>query len=83
VSGRCHNGGLRSPEIAQATGREGSLSHGSLDARALSRHAGAPVGEHVIIKFASSFEIKANALETVTPMVDADITWRVSGYYVK
>lgn len=44
---------------------------------------GAPDGEYVVILFASSFANKAAALETVTPMKDADGTWRVSGYYIK
>jgi Protein of unknown function (DUF4019) len=44
---------------------------------------GAPDGEYVMITFASSFENKASAVETVTPMLDADGTWRVSGYYIR
>lgn len=44
---------------------------------------GAPDGEYVIVQFASSFEDKASAIETVTPMKDQDGTWRVSGYYIR
>ena len=44
---------------------------------------GAPDGEYVVIQFNSSFENKKNAVETVTPMLDEDGTWRVSGYFVK
>jgi hypothetical protein len=44
---------------------------------------GAPDGEYVIVQFASSFENKASAIETVTPMKDPDGTWRVSGYYIQ
>ena len=44
---------------------------------------GAPDGEYVVVTFASSFENKASAVETVTPMLDADGTWRVSGYYIR
>jgi hypothetical protein len=44
---------------------------------------GAPDGEYVIIQFKSSFENKKSGLETVTPMLDQDGTWRVSGYYIK
>jgi hypothetical protein len=33
--------------------------------------------------FASSFENKKSAIETVTPMMDKDGTWRVSGYFIK
>jgi opacity protein-like surface antigen len=44
---------------------------------------GAPDGEYVVIKFSTSFEHKAEAAETVTPMKDPDGQWRVSGYFVK
>lgn len=44
---------------------------------------GAPDGEYVIIKYVSHFENKANAIETVTPVLGNDGSWRVSGYYVK
>jgi hypothetical protein len=44
---------------------------------------GAPDGEYVVIKFESSFEKKKSAVETVTPMMDQDSRWRVSGYYLK
>lgn len=44
---------------------------------------GAPDGEYVVIQFETSFENKKSAIETVTPMMDRDGTWRVSGYYIK
>jgi len=44
---------------------------------------GAPDGEYVVIQFESSFENKRSAIETVTPMLDPDGRWRVSGYYIK
>ncbi len=44
---------------------------------------GVPDGEYVIVQFASSFENKASAIETVTPMKDPDGTWRVSGYFIR
>jgi hypothetical protein len=44
---------------------------------------GAPDGEYVVIQFESSFENKKAAVETVTPMLDKDGSWRVSGYYIK
>ena len=44
---------------------------------------GAPDGEYVIIEFETSFEKKKSAIETVTPMMDKDGKWRVSGYYIK
>ena len=44
---------------------------------------GAPDGEYVVIQFETSFENKKSAIETVTPMMDKDGNWRVSGYYIK
>jgi hypothetical protein len=44
---------------------------------------GAPDGRYVVITFQTVFENKASAIETVTPMLDKDGAWRVSGYYIK
>jgi hypothetical protein len=44
---------------------------------------GAPDGEYVVIQFDSSFTNKKTAVETITPMLDKDGVWRVSGYYIK
>ena len=44
---------------------------------------GAPDGEYVVIQFQTSFENKKSAVETVTPMMDKDGKWRVSGYFIK
>ncbi len=44
---------------------------------------GAPDGEYVMIQYESSFEHKQSATETVTPMLDKDGKWRVSGYFIK
>ena len=44
---------------------------------------GAPDGEYVVIQFKTSFENKTSAIETVTPMLDPDGSWRVSGYFIK
>lgn len=44
---------------------------------------GAPDGEYVVIQYQSSFEHKQSAIETITPMLDKDGTWRVSGYFIK
>ncbi len=43
----------------------------------------APDGEYVVIRFKASFENKKSAIETVTPMLDKDGQWRVSGYFMK
>jgi hypothetical protein len=44
---------------------------------------GAPDGEYVVIQYETSFEHKKSAVETVTPMLDKDGKWRVSGYFIK
>jgi len=44
---------------------------------------GAPDGEYVIILFDTSFSNKKSAIETVTPMLEKDGSWRVTGYYIK
>ena len=44
---------------------------------------GAPDGQYVVIQFDTSFENKKSAVETVTPMLDSDNEWRVSGYYIR
>jgi len=44
---------------------------------------GVPDGEYVVIRFETSFENKKSAIETVTPMLDQDGKWRVSGYFIK
>jgi hypothetical protein len=44
---------------------------------------GVPDGDYVVITYASRFENKGSAVETVTPLRDKDGTWRVSGYFIK
>ena len=44
---------------------------------------GAPDGEYVVIQYDTSFEHKQSAVETITPMLDKDGKWRVSGYFIK
>jgi len=44
---------------------------------------GAPDGQYVVIQTQASFENKKTAVETITPMLDNDGKWRVSGYYIK
>jgi Protein of unknown function (DUF4019) len=61
--------------------------------KALSRHrelaqathslAGNPDGDYVVIQFATSFESKKDATETVTVMRQPGGGWKVSGYYFK
>ena len=44
---------------------------------------GAPDGEYVVIQYETMFEKKQSAIEMVTPLLDKDGKWRVSGYYIK
>lgn len=45
---------------------------------------GAPDGEYVVIQYKASFANKESAVETITPMKEADgTTWHVSGYFIK
>jgi hypothetical protein len=44
---------------------------------------GAPDGEYVVIQFESSFTRKRSPIETVTPMLEDDGKWRVSGYFIR
>jgi hypothetical protein len=44
---------------------------------------GAPDGDYFVIRYQTSFENKRAAVETVTPMLDKDGRWRVSGYYIR
>lgn len=43
---------------------------------------GAPDGEYVLIQYETSFENKKSAIEKITPMLDKDGKWRVSGYFI-
>jgi len=44
---------------------------------------GAPAGQYVVVKYSTFYEKKRNAVETVTPVLDTDGKWRVSGYFIE
>ncbi len=44
---------------------------------------GGPDGQYVVIQYMTAFEHKAKAIETITPMLDTDNNWRITGYYIK
>jgi hypothetical protein len=44
---------------------------------------GAPAGEYVVVQFESVFAGRAGVTETVTPMREADGSWRVAGYFIR
>ena len=43
---------------------------------------GAPDGNYEVVKFQTSFEHKASAIETVTTVRQPDGSWRVAGYFI-
>ena len=45
--------------------------------------AGGARGKFVVIQYETVFENRASAVETVTPMLDPDGVWRVSGYFIR
>jgi hypothetical protein len=47
------------------------------------RIPGGPDGKYVIIQYEAVFEKKSSGIETVTPMIDPDGAWRVSGYFIR
>ena len=59
------------------------VSRKLLSARFSTSLPGAPDGRYVVIQYTTSFENKSSAVETVTPMLDDDQKWRVSGYFIK
>ncbi len=42
-----------------------------------------PDGEYVVVQLETSFANKKAAVETVTPMLEKDGRWRVSGYFIR
>ncbi len=44
---------------------------------------GAPDGRYVVMVFATTFENKKSAVETVTFMLEKDGKWRAAGYYIR
>ena len=58
-------------------------SRSFLDAVHETELPGLPDGKYVVIRYQASFENKADAVETITPMLDRDGLWRVSGYFVR
>jgi hypothetical protein len=43
----------------------------------------APAGEYVIIQYQTDFERASGMVETVTPVLERNGQWKVSGYYIK
>ena len=51
--------------------------------RTLNGQTLSPDGHYVVIQYATTFEHKKSAVETITPMQEADGSWKVSGYFIK
>jgi len=70
--------------VAATRGALGGVKSRSVASARFARSLpGAPDGEYVVVQYRTSFERKAAAIETVTPMKDPDGQWRVSGYYIR
>ncbi len=48
-------------------------------AKPMTSAPGVPDGEYVLLVYQTRFEKKQDAIETITPSLDMDETWRVSG----
>ncbi len=68
---------------AGATGAEEALSRKLKGSARRTSLPGAPDGQYLDVEFETSFAKKKHAVETVTPMREADGSWKVSGYYVR
>ena len=44
---------------------------------------GVPDGNYVVIQYDTVFANKRSSVETITPMLEPDGIWRVSGYYIR
>jgi hypothetical protein len=70
--------------VGAARGPLGPLKSRTLKSAHFARTLpGAPDGEYVVVKYDTVFDKKQHAVETVTPMKDADGRWHVSGYFIR
>jgi Protein of unknown function (DUF4019) len=44
---------------------------------------GAPDGQYAVLQFDTRFDRKAQAVETLTLVLEADGAWRVTGYFIR
>ena len=72
------------PMVSGVRGPLGAvLSRHLLSAAPASALPNAPAGSYVVIQYETAFERRPSAVETITPMLDPDGQWRVSGYYIR
>ena len=70
--------------VAQARGPfEPMGARQFLGAKYLTELPGAPKGQYVVMQYQVMAADNTKLVETITPMLDTDGTWRVSGYYVR
>lgn len=70
--------------IQEARGPLGAVNARKLRSATYARSLpGAPEGEYVVIQYATAFANRPLSIETVTPMKQADGTWKVAGYYIR
>lgn len=70
--------------LTRVRGPLGALvSRKVVSARYATSLPGAPDGEYVVIRFQTEFTNKRQAIETVTPHLEKDGSWKVSGYYIR
>ena len=69
--------------VGKARGPLGKLeSRTLLGAKLMTELPNAPKGEYEVMQYEAKFPGQT-AVETITPMKDADGVWRVSGYYIR
>ena len=62
----------------------GALNSREQDSSSLSDWAeSAPDGQYLTFKYVSSFEKKAEAIETIILVLEEDDRWRLAGYFIK
>ena len=54
-----------------------------LGARYMTELPGAPKGEYVVMQYEIRASDNTRLIETITPVLDSDGEWRVSGYFVQ
>jgi hypothetical protein len=61
----------------------GIVSRELISAQHTTTLPGAPDGEYVVLQYQTDFANRKGVVETITPMLDENGTWRVSGYFIK
>jgi hypothetical protein len=70
--------------VAGVRGPLGKVKSRTLNKITYTHHMpGAPDGDYAVIHYATVFQHKSSAVETITPMKEKNGQWRVSGYFIK